>query len=104
MIVAANWFSAVSVISQQLGFVANPYLFHLDSRLKLAGQQLYQFTKIDSFVGQVKDNHPLAAEKLLNVNELHVQIELLNVLLDDFDIFLPSRIDVRNFVRIVSGD
>ena len=76
MRVAADRLAAVAVVGQQLGLVADADLPHFDPRLKLAGQLPHQLAKIDPVLGQVVDHDPLAAEQVLDVDQLHVELLL----------------------------
>ena len=59
--VAADGLAAVAVIGQELGLVADPDLAHLDPRLEGAGQVLDQLAEVDPLLGEVIEDHPLAA-------------------------------------------
>ena len=80
MRVAADGLAAIAVVGQQLGFVADADLPHFDPRLKFGGQRFHQVAKIDAVFGQVIDDEPLAAEDVLDIDELHRQAEAGDVL------------------------
>ena len=82
--VAADRLAAVAVVGQQLGLVADADLPHFDPRLKLVGERLHEVAKVDAALGQVVDDDPLAAVQVLDVDQLHVEIELLDLALADF--------------------
>ncbi len=78
MSVTADWFSAIPVISEQLGFVANADLLHFNPRLELIGQSLHQLAKIDTILRDVVDNNPFAAKQMLEIDQIHRQIQFLD--------------------------
>ena len=79
--VAAHRLAAVAIVGQQLGLVTHADLAHFDARAILAGQVLDQLAEIDALLGQEKEDHPLAAEEMFDVDELHLQLTLLDELL-----------------------
>ena len=74
--VAADRLAAVAVVGQELGLVADADLPHLDARLVLAGQVLDQLAEIDPLFRQEVENDPLAAEQVLDVDQLHLEAAL----------------------------
>ena len=101
MVVAADWFATISIVRQQFCLIANPDLFHLDSRLELRSQQFYKITKIDTLLGQVENHDPFAAEQLLDIDQLHLQTERINVLLASINFIPPSPIEVIDRIKII---
>ena len=71
--IAANRLSAVAVVGQYFGLVADSNLPHLDPGTEGTRQILDQFSKVDSFFGQVKKDNSLAAKKKLNVDQIHLE-------------------------------
>ena len=74
--VAADRLAAVAVVGQQLGLVADADLPHLDPGLERAGQVLDQLAEVDPLLGQVVEDHPLAAEDDLDVDQVHLEPSL----------------------------
>ena len=87
MRVAADLFATVSIVGQQLGLVANADLTHLNPSLKLARQRPNQVAKIDSVLRQIINDDSLAAEEMLDVDQLHVETHVLDLLLADLVFF-----------------
>src|SRR5690242_16080054 len=75
--VAADGLAAVAVVGEELGFVADANLAHFDAGLKLASEVLDEIAEVDSFLGEEEDD-AFAAEELLDINELHGKLALLD--------------------------
>ncbi len=73
MRVAANRFAAIAIVGQQLRLVAHANLAHLDARPVFARQILDQIAEIDALLGQEIKDEPIAAEKLLDIDQFHLQ-------------------------------
>eukprot|EP00913_Durusdinium_trenchii_P008773 g8239.t1 len=72
--VAADRFATVAVIGQQLGFVANADLPHLDTCAELLRERFDEISKVDPFLGQIVHDDAFAAEEMLDIDELHLQL------------------------------
>ena len=55
---------------------------------ELLGQAFDEFAEIDAFVGQEEEDDPLAAEKVLHVDQLHRQLLFGDHVPADFVLFL----------------
>src|SRR5262245_38699241 len=78
MRIAANRFAAIAVIGQKFGLIAHANLPHFDARVKLARQVADQFAKVDPFLGDEKEDEPLAAKEILDVDKVHLQFTVAN--------------------------
>src|SRR6516165_4454797 len=76
MRVAADGFAAISVVGQELCFVPNTDLAHLDPGLKGSREIFDEVSKVDAFFRQVVEDHPFSSEDDLDVNEVHLQSSL----------------------------
>src|SRR5262249_60620047 len=66
--------AAIAVVGLELGLVAHPDLPQLDPGLKLAGQVFDQLAEVHALLGQEVEDDPLAAEQVLDVYQLHLQL------------------------------
>src|SRR5262249_30353309 len=76
--VATDGLAAIAIIGEELGFVADANLPHLDPSLIFLGQILYQFAEVNAFLCQEIKDDPLAAKHVFDINELHLQLTLID--------------------------
>ena len=77
--------SADSHAAHNLRLIPHPYLAQLDPGAEDAGQILHQLPEVDAPVrGKIKQ-HFIIVKCILRVNQLHLQVVLLDLLLADFN-------------------
>jgi hypothetical protein len=84
--VATHGLAAISIIRQELGFVADPDLAHLDASLKFASEIFDQLAKIHALFREKVEDDPLSAEQVLDVDERHLQPAILDKSLADIEL------------------
>ena len=99
--VAADRFATVTIIRQKFSFVPYTNLSHLNSGLQVGGQEANQFPEINTLFSKVINNDPLTAEKLLDVNQLHLQFQVPDVLPANFEDLVSARLNMSQFVLVI---
>jgi hypothetical protein len=74
--VAADRLAAVAIVGKQLGFVTDADLSHLDPGLQGSGQVFNKLSKVDPLFRHIIEDHPLAAEDGLDIDQIHLQAAL----------------------------
>ncbi len=80
MRVAANRLATVAIVGEQLGFITHTNLPHFDTGLELGGQAANKFAKVYPAFGQIVDDDALTAKDVLDIDQLHFQLMLFNML------------------------
>jgi hypothetical protein len=101
--IAANRFATITVIGQQLRFVADANLSHLNPSLKLFGQLSDQFAKIDTLFGQIINDNTLATQDMFQVDQLHFKAEFFDHGLAFGKLRTCLSFHVRQLIFIVGG-
>ena len=70
--VATNGLAAIPIIGEELGFVTNANLPHLNTRSERSGEILDKFAKVDPLLRELIEHQPLAAENRLDIDEIHL--------------------------------